>query len=582
MQRHISQTGPQTEPSDILHAALRRCRGAAVAVVFFSLCVNLLMLTAPLYMLQVFDRVLNSRSEETLVFLTLIAVAAFVALGAIEAVRHRMLSRIGGWIDRRVSGELLRHALSADLGAERPSSVHSLRDLATLRGFISGPAVLPLLDAPWLPIFVAVIFLLHPLLGWLAVAGAVLLLGLAVVNELATARPFRASGAAALRSLDQAEAATRNADVVQAMGMAGELVRRWDRHNDAMLAALEVAHGRGGAIKSLSRFLRMSLQIAILGVGAWLVLAGEMTPGAMIAGSILFARALAPVDQAIGSWRSASAARSAYGRIISGLAERAPRPAAMALPPPTGRLAVDGLSYFHPGANEPILHRVGFALEPGESLGIIGPTAVGKTTLARVLVGNLRPRAGHVRLDGADLANRDGDQVGRHIGYLPQDIELFAGTVRENIARMAEGDADAVVAAAMAADVHDLVLHLADGYDTEIGTDGMALSGGQRQRIALARALYGDPRLVVLDEPNANLDQPGEEALASVIAGLGARGATAVLITHRLWILRRVDKILMLGPDGCTFGPRDEMLARLAGPQPGRAAAIQGGEVVNA
>jgi ABC-type protease/lipase transport system fused ATPase/permease subunit len=243
---------------------------------------------------------------------------------------------------------------------------------------------------------------------------------------------------------------------------------------------------------------------------------------------------------------------------------------------------VDNVTYFHPGAGEPILHGIGFALEPGESLGIIGPTAVGKTTLARMLVGNLRPRAGHVRLDGADLADWDGDEVGVHIGYLPQDIELFAGTVRENIARMTEGDADAVVAAAMAADVHGLVLHLADGYDTEIGADGMALSGGQRQRIALARALYGDPRLVVLDEPNANLDQPGEEALAQVIERLKARGATSVLITHRMWILRRVDKILVLRPDGCMFGPRDEVLAKVAGPQAAQAAAVNGMEAVNA
>jgi PrtD family type I secretion system ABC transporter len=565
----------------VLQAALGRCRGALVAVVFFSLSINLLMLTAPLYMLQVFDRVLNSRSTDTLLFLTLIAVVAFIALGAIEAVRHRMLSRIGGWIDRRVSGELLRLALSGDMAAERATSVHSLRDLATLRGFVSGPAVFPLLDAPWLPIFVAVIFLLHPWLGWLALGGAAALLVLAVINEMATGAPIRASGAAAHHALDQAETAVRNADVVQAMGMAGALVRRWNSANGAMLDTLEAAHGRGGAIKSISRFLRMSLQIAILGIGAWLVLAEQLTPGAMIAGSILFARALAPVDQAIASWRAATGARSAYARITEGLAENPAPPPTMALPAPKGSLAVDGLTYFHPGSAEPILRGIGFALAPGESLGVIGPTAVGKTTLARLLVGNLRPRGGHVRLDGADLADWDDDRVGPHIGYLPQDIELFAGTVRENIARMTEGDADAIVAAAMAADVHDLVLHLDAGYDTEIGTAGMALSGGQRQRIALARALYGDPALVVLDEPNANLDQPGEEALAGVIDRLKARGATSVLITHRMWILRRVDKILMLGEDGCLFGPRDEILARIAGPR-SDVAALRGGEAVNA
>jgi PrtD family type I secretion system ABC transporter len=551
------------------------------AVVFFSLCINLLMLTAPLYMLQVFDRVLNSRSAETLMFLTLIAVVAFVALGAIEAVRHQMLSRIGGWMDRQVSGALLKGALTGDLGAGRGRSVQSLRDLATLRGFISGPAVFPVLDAPWLPIFVAVIFLLHPWLGWLAIGGSVVLLALAVINELATARAFRMSGAASVHSLEQAEAAVRNADVVQAMGMAPALLNRWDRQNGAMLALLDIAHGRGGAIKSVSRFMRMSLQIAILGIGAWLVLAGQMTPGAMIAGSILFARALAPVDQAIGSWRSATSARAAYQRITAELRDNPVRAPAMALPPPSGRLTVEGITYFHPGADSPALHGISFDLEPGESLGIIGPTAVGKTTLARMLVGNLKPRAGHVRLDGADVADWDSADVGQHIGYLPQDIELFGGTVRENIARMSEGEPETIVAAARAADVHNLVLHLADGYETEIGGAGMSLSGGQRQRIALARALYGDPSLVVLDEPNANLDQPGEEALASVIDRLKERGATSVLITHRMWILRRVDKILVLGTDGAMFGERDQILAKVAGPQAGQPV-VPARETINA
>jgi PrtD family type I secretion system ABC transporter len=559
------------ESSDALQAALRRCRGAVAAVVFFSLCINLLMLTAPLYMLQVFDRVLNSRSEETLMFLTLIAVVAFVALGAVEAVRHLMLSRIGGWMDREVSGELLKGTLGRDLGAGA-GSVQSLRDLATLRGFISGPAVFPLLDAPWLPIFVVVIFLLHPWLGWLAIGGSLVLLALAVVTELATARPYRMSNAASVHALDQADAAVRNADVVQAMGMAPALLGRWERQNGAMLALLDIAHGRGGAIKSVSRFLRMSLQIAILGVGAWLVLAGEMTPGAMIAGSILFARALAPVDQAIGSWRSATSARAAYKRITAELREMPLRAPAMALPAPEGRLTVQNITYFHPGADAPALHGISFELAPGESLGVIGPTAVGKTTLARMLVGNLKPRAGHVRLDGADVADWDPADVGPHIGYLPQDIELFAGTVRENIARMSEGEPETIVAAARAAGVHDLILHLADGYETEIGGAGMALSGGQRQRIALARALYGDPALIVLDEPNANLDQPGEEALAHVIDRLKERRATSVLVTHRMWILRRVDKILVLGTEGAMFGDRDQILAKIAGPQIGQPA----------
>ena len=562
-------------------AAAYRCRRALIAVVFFSLCINLLMLTAPLYMLQVFDRVLNSRSSETLLFLTIMAVVAFVALGAVEAVRHQMLARIGGWIDRRISGELLKGALSNKRGDERAASVQSLRDLAVLRNFISGPAVLPVLDAPWLPIFVAVIFMLHPWLGWLAVGGALSLLALALLNEFLTSRPMRMSNAASVYSLEQAEAAVRNADVVQAMGMAPNLLHRWNQQNGRMLALLQTANSRGAAVKSVSRFLRMVLQIAILGTGAWLVLEEALTPGGMIAGSILFARALAPVDQAIGSWRSAAQARTAYRRIVEQISENPAQPAAMTLPAPTGRLHVDGVTYFHPGASEPVLRGLAFDLEPGESLGIIGPTAVGKTTLARMMVGNLRPRGGQVRLDGADVADWDSDDIGPHIGYLPQDIELFAGTVRENIARMSEGDPEAIVAAARAADVHDLILHLANGYETEIGGNGMALSGGQRQRIALARALYGEPKLVVLDEPNANLDQPGEQALANVIDHLKERGATSVLITHRLWILRRVDKILMLGTDTCMFGARDDILAKFVGPQPDQAPTF-GRSLINA
>ncbi len=553
---------PQEQP--LLARTMASCRKGMLAVAGFSLFINLLMLTAPLYMLQVFDRVIAGRSTDTLLYLTLIAALALVALGALEAVRNGVMVALGGWLDRRLGGAALEASVAA--GLHRNPSVQGLRDLAVFRGFLTGPSVFPILDAPWTPIFIAFVFLLHPMLGWLALAGAAILFALAAINDLATRSIMRRANEASIGAMRQAEAAARNADAVHSMGMMQALQANWRKRNEESIALQGSAGRRGGAIAAASKSFRLFLQIGLLATGAWLVLGGEITPGAMIAASILMARALAPVEGAINSWRSVLAARDAYRRIGLLLDEAPSLSASMPLPAPEGALLIDKLTYAHAGAAEPALRNVEFALSPGECLGLIGPTATGKTTLARLLVGNLRPLAGHVRLDGADVAAWAADDLGRYIGYLPQDVELFAGTVRENIARMAAGAPEEVIAAAQLAGVHEMILRLPHGYETEIGDGGSILSGGQRQRVALARAVFGDPTLIVLDEPNASLDQDGDQALIRTMTSLKQRGATVVMVTHRPSILRAVDKILVLGDEGTRmFGPRHEILPKVAG-----------------
>ena len=551
----------------LLKRTLAACRGGFLAVGLFSLAINLLLLTIPLYMLQLFDRVLTSRSEDTLFALSIAAGGAILTLAALEAVRSFVMVRLSNWLDTQLSGDLLGGSVIDGLVRGGEAAVQGLRDLLTFRTFLTGPAIFPFLDAPWTPVFIAVIFLFHPLLGWLSIIGAAVLFAMALINELSTRNLLMQSGGASIKSLRVAESAVRNADVIEAMGMMPNIVQRWRQENSAMLELQAKASQRSGAITAASRFLRLFLQVAMLGVGAWLAINDEVSPGAMIAGSILLGRALAPVEQAIGSWKSAVSARGAYNRIKRQLDSLTPRAEAMALPAPAGQLSVEGMSYLYPGATEPVLRNLDFRLEPGESVGLIGPTAVGKTTLARLAVGNLRPSAGHIHLDTADVAQWDPVDLGQYIGYLPQDVELFAGTVRENIARMGEGDPEQVVVAATPAGVHEIILGLPAGYETEIGEDGAVLSGGQRQRIGLARAVFGNPKFIVLDEPNANLDHEGEVALLETVARLKAQGATMVIIAHRPSVLRNVDKILVLRNGGIQlFGARDEVLAKLAGP----------------
>jgi PrtD family type I secretion system ABC transporter len=546
--------------------ALGACRGAFVALFVFSVAINLLVLASPLYMMQLYDRVLNSRSMDTLLLLTVITLGAMIVMAALELVRGRLMVRVSGWLDARLAGEALIADVVASLNRGSTPSAQGLRDLAGFRAFLTGPGMFPILDAPWVPLFLLVIFMLHPLLGWLAFAGALLLFGLALLNERLSASPLNAAGKAAREVQDVADMNVRNADVIEAMGMMPNLVERWRAANAESFAFQAKASDRAVAITAVSKFVRLALQSLMLGAGAYLVIEREATGGVMIGASIILGRALAPVEQAIGSWRAIVSARQSYRRLRDLLAATPPRGLRTSLPPPKGRLRVENVIFAPPGVREPVIKNVSFELNAGEMLALIGPSASGKTTLARLIVGTWRPQRGQVRLDGASLAAWEPDERGQHIGYLPQDIELFAGTVRDNIARMGEGDDAAVIEAARSAAVHEMILGLLDGYDTEIGSGGMWLSGGQRQRIGLARALYGAPPLIVLDEPNANLDNSAEERLVQTLAELKGQ-ATVVLITHRLNLLNLADKVLLLR-DGTVeaFGPRAEVMSKLSRP----------------
>lgn len=546
---------------------MRRCRSGFAAVILFSLAINLLMLTGPLYMLQIFDRVLTSRSVETLIYLSLIAGFAFVILLGLDIVRGLVMVSLGTWLDRRVGGDALAASLNLSL-AQRRASVQGVQDLGTVRAFLTSPGIFPILDAPWTPLYLAVLFVLHPSLGWMGLVGALVLFNFGLAHELLTRRSLMRASNVSSKALEEAQAAARNADAIHAMGMLPNLTGRWGRTIETSLVEQARASRRGGIITSYSKFIRQLLGVGILGFGAWLMLQNELTPGGMIAASILMARALAPVEQAITLWRSAIACRTSYRHLKRLLSVAAPHAPAPPLPAPSGILSVEDVTYAHLSQKQPILRNIRFKLAAGESLGLIGPTAVGKTTLARILIGNLKPQLGHARLDGADVADWDPRDRGQYIGYLPQDVELFSGTVRENIARLAIGEPEQVFAAAKIAGIHQEILSLQNGYETEIGAGGMALSGGQRQKIALARALYGNPRLVVLDEPNSNLDMAGESGLFEALAHLKACGATVVIIAHRPSVLRAIDKILVLR-DGTIemMGSRDEVFARVTGPR---------------
>ncbi len=523
------------------------------------------MLASPLYMLQIYDRVLTSRSTDTLFFLTMIVIASIAAIGLLDAIRSNIMSRIGLWVSQSLSGDTLGVAIRRTLRLEQPATVQSLRDLDAVTGFLTTPAIYPLFDAPWTTIYLAVLFLLHPTLGWIALAGALLLLALAALNDRTTREAQKMAGDSKMGALHHAESSVRNADVVEAMGMAPQLVEKWNLANNRAQAMLAMTTSRSGAISATSKFFRLTIQVAILGYGALLVINGELSAGAIVAASILVGRALAPVDQAIGTWRSALAAKAAYLRLTLHFQNQKLSDENMELPPPAGNISVEGLSYAYPGTRAPILRNINFELPQGQIMGLIGPSGSGKTTLVRVLLGNLVAPAGHARLDGMDVAQWPSSDRGKHIGYLPQDVELFAGTIRENIARMTEGDSDKVIEAAKHADVHELILRLPKGYDTAIGANGMVLSGGQRQRIALARALYGNPAFVVLDEPNANLDQEGNKALSLTLKGLKARGVTTIIISHRSTVFGVVDKLMLLkGGAIAAYGERDEVLRKVS------------------
>ena len=532
-------------PGRAIAEVVSSCRRATGWLLLFSLGINLLVLASPIYMLQVFDRVLASGRLETLVFLTLIAGIAVVAMGVIETARGRFLARVGGWLEQRLSGEVIRSALAARLMGG--GSTQPLRDLATVRSTLSSPAVNSIIDAPWVPAFILIIWLMHPTLGLIALGAAIALYAVGLLNEMVCRKALGRAGELSIAAMQSVDSGLRNAEVVRAMGMLPALLGRYRRTSSESQHAHRVAVDRGAGIIGASKSLRFFVQILILGAGAWLVLRGELTSGGMIAASILLGRALAPVDQSIGAWKQLVAARDAWRRLNRLLSSVPPEARGMKLPAPTGALACEDVSFVLPGGGRAVLQNISFELAPGQVLGLMGPSAAGKSTLCKIITGTWKPTQGHARLDGADISSWRSEDLGPYIGYLPQDIELFGGTVAENIARLAlEPDSGAVVEAARLAGAHDMILSLPQGYDTEIGDSGAFLSGGQRQRIGLARAFYGKPKLVVLDEPNASLDLAGEKALDEAIQAARNWGAAVILVAHQPRVLRAADRIMLM------------------------------------
>ena len=551
--------------SDDIKGALKASKKGFFAAGFFSLFINLLMLTAPLYMLQVYDRVVASRSLETLLFLTLIMLFMFGVMGTLEWVRSRILVRISNQLDQYLSQRVYSAMFELGIKAPDQRTSQALSDLTSLRQFLTGNGLIAFFDVPWMPIYIGVLFIFHPAFGWFAIAAAIILLCVAVLNERTTKKLLAEANGENVKAQNLATSNLRNAEVLHAMGMLPNIMGRWHKQHQTFLEKQTDASDKAGVYSNLSKVLRMAFQSSILGLGAYYVVLNEMSAGMMIAGSILLGRALAPLDLLINSWAGFNNARASHGRLGELLTIIPANQRNMALPSPKGHVAVESLMVVPPASKKAALRGVNLIVLPGEQVGIVGPSAAGKSTLARALLGIWPVTAGAVRIDGAEIQHYNSDELGPHIGYLPQDIELFNGSVSENIARFSDIDPEKVVAAAKKAGVHDLVLRLPDAYDTLIGADSGALSGGQRQRIGLARALYNSPKVVVLDEPNSNLDEQGESALANTMQLLKQEGATVFVISHRTSILRHIDKLLVMR-DGEVqfFGPRDEVMQKLA------------------
>ncbi|WP_339473499.1 type I secretion system permease/ATPase [Pseudomonas sp. A1437] len=554
---------PATAP---LFKALGDYKSILISVGCFTALINVLMLVPSIYMLQVYDRVLSSQNETTLAMLSLMVVGFFVFIGLLEVVRSFIVIRIGSQLERRFNLRVYQAAFERNLFKGEGNAGQSLGDLTHIRQFVTGPALFAFFDAPWFPVYLFVIYLFNVWLGVLATAGALLLIALACLNEYMTKKPLGEAAGFSQQSSQLATSHLHNAETIQAMGMLGSLRKRWFQVHSRFLGLQNQASDTGAVISSVSKTLRLCLQSLVLGLGALLVIKGDMTAGMMIAGSILMGRVLSPIDQLIAVWKQWSGAKLAYRRLDALLQAFPPSDEAMALPAPKGQITFEQVSAGPPGQRAATLHMVNFNLGAGEVLGVLGASGSGKSTLARVLVGVWPTLGGTVRLDGADIHRWNRDQLGPYIGYLPQDIELFSGSIAENIARFSEADAQKVVAAAQQAGVHEMILRLPQGYDTQLGEDGSGLSGGQKQRVALARAMYGTPSLVVLDEPNSNLDTVGEAALASAIAQLKAQGTTVVLVTHRSSVLAQADKLLVLNEGRLqAFGPSQDVLKALSG-----------------
>jgi ATP-binding cassette subfamily C protein len=558
-----------------LGEALRACRNAFIGVGIMSCMINLLYLTGSIFMLEIYDRVLPSRSVPTLVGLVILAGGLYIAQGILDLLRGRIMVRIGTSLDEALSGRVFETVVRLPLIAGgRTEGLQPLRDLDNIRSFLSSMGPGAFFDLPWLPFYLAICFAFHFLIGVTALAGAIILVILTILTEFMTRKPAREAMGLAARRNDLAAASRRNAEVLVAMGMSGRLTKRWSVTNADYLAGNQRTSDVAGGLGATAKVMRMTLQSAVLGVGAYLVIHQEATAGVIIAGSILSARALAPVDLAIAHWKGFVAARQSWHRLNRLLGSLPAQGAPTRLQAPSRRLSVENISIVPPGDQKVIVQDVSFALEAGSGLGVIGPSGSGKSSLMRALVGVWHPVRGKVRLDAAALDQWSSDVLGRHVGYLPQDVELFAGTVAQNICRFdPEASSESIIAAAKEAGVHEMIVKMSDGYDTQVGEQGVALSAGQAQRVALARALYGEPFLIVLDEPNSNLDTEGDEALTRAVRAARERGAIVVVVAHRPIGIEAVDMLLVL-KDGRmqAFGPKDQVLGqvlqRVAPPAP--------------
>ncbi|MBB2496816.1 type I secretion system permease/ATPase [Aquipseudomonas ullengensis] len=563
------------DPTRDIDAALLRYRSLFWVIALFSGVINLLTIVPAIYMMQVFDRVMASRNETTLLLLTLLALGLFLLSSLVEWIRGQVMIKMSVGIDLDLGERLFGVAFQKSLKEHNANPAQVLGDLNVLRQFLTGSSLISLLDLPWMPIFLIVTGMLHPWLGLFTLLGALILFGLAMWNEHATRKGLDEANQISVMSAKYVNSTLQNAEVIQAMGMLGNLQRRWAAMQQRLIGAQTSASDKAARISTITRLVRTAWQSLAMGLAMLLILDGKISGGVMMAAGFLISKAMLPAEQAISSWKQLDSAKASYKRLCQLLDEFPKQVQRMSLPAPTGAIRIERLVVNPPGSKRPSVNGIDFALNKGDVLAIIGPSASGKSSLARAMVGVWVPSYGSVRLDGAEVGQWSSEDLGQHIGYLPQDIELFDGTVAENISRFGETDSTQVIEAATLAGIHQMVLRFPQGYDTPLGPGGLGLSGGQKQRIALARALYGKPALIVLDEPNSNLDDAGESALVTAIGALRDSGSTVVLVTHRPNVLAVVDKLLVL-QDGTQklFGPRDQVLqALLPAAPPANAAA---------
>ncbi|MGD0959651.1 MAG: type I secretion system permease/ATPase [Methylomonas sp.] len=565
---NIPDTGnpyPQSE----LQQGLFQCKSAFLSVGLFSLFINLLLLIPSIYMLQVYDRVLASSSESTLLMLTLIVLFLLVVMGGLEWTRSQIMNVTGNKLDNILNGRIYNALFAQSLGSSKSATVQPLNDLQLIRQFLTGPGLFAFFDAPWLPIYIFLLFLFHPYFGFTAILSGLLLTGFAIWNEYATKSDLENASRESIAAQQMTQANLRNAEVIDAMGMLPQVRERWRQKQTNHLNLQLRATAKGGLITALSKFYRLSIQSLILGLGAYLAIHRELTPGLVVAGSILMGRALAPIDQIIAQWRSVLLTRDAYHRLNKLLISVPEREERMLLPELNGDIRVENCFIIPPGLTTPVIKGINFTMPAGSQLAVVGPSAAGKSTLIRALLGIYAPSEGSIRFDGAEVSQWNKTQLGDAIGYLPQDVELLDGSIGENIARFKTVEPDKVVAAARHAGIHDMILQFPEAYNTRIEGSGYSLSSGQRQRLGLARALYGEPKIFLLDEPNSNLDQEGELALQRTLHYLRQIGRTVIIITHRSHILAQMDYILILANGEIMhFGLKEDVLTAIQQSQP--------------